>query len=208
MVTASIALSNRVNRSDIPRVLVSIDYFNEEDLAKLKSLSVRAMLIDINYRIEVDTPSKHRQASPERRLNQRLKMLERRSRKESGLFWEAVMADEIAKRPRYYSIEAIKSDLTEIERALAEYEIERKPALSLDELENWLIRNSPFINEELDRQMQLRYQWLKKRERIQAMTPEERAAYIEKRIETDPIYKKAFENEAKSESEMLKLMEF
>lgn len=31
MVTASIALSNRVNRSDIPRVLVSIDYFNEED---------------------------------------------------------------------------------------------------------------------------------------------------------------------------------
>ena len=153
-VVEMIALSNRCERNDIPRVLASVDYFNEADRRELERLINRARLLDINYELVVSSKIEHRQRSPEHCLKQRLRNLEVRAKKASSLFWEEIVREEIEKRPNYYTIEGIAAGRAEIEKYLAAAESNFAPACSIRELENWLIRHSPFINPEIDRFMQ------------------------------------------------------
>lgn len=203
-VTASIVLDQRSKRTDIPRVLVSVDYFNENDMKELYRLFYKTKLVDIGYQINITTQTQYKPRSPEQRLAQRLRLLESRAKKTSELFWQDIVDSEIAKRPDYYTIEGVKKNMNEIERYLVESEIKHTPAFTLDELKDWLIKHSPFINPELDRIMAFRYQCLERQKKIEAMSPAERKAYFAKRRENDPLSKAAFE--AEGEREMLNMM--
>lgn len=203
-VVASIVLSERCKRNDIPRVLVSVDYFNDSDMNKLYSLFYKTKLVDVDYQLFITTATKYKPRSPEQRLAQRLRLLESRAKKTSELFWQDIVDSEIAKRPDYYTIEGVKKTMNEIERYLVESEIKHTPAFTLDELKDWLIKHSPFINPELDRIMAFRYQCLERQKKIEAMSPAERKAYFAKRRENDPLSKAAFE--AEGEREMLNMM--
>ena len=203
-VTASITLDERCKRTDIPRVLVAIDYFNQDDMSELERLIYKAKLVDVGYQITITAETIHKTRSPEKRLAQRLRLLENRAKKASGLFWREIVDSEIAKRPDYYTLEGVKKSIAEIEQYLVKSEIEHAPAFSLDELKDWLRKHSPFINPDLDRLMEFRYQCLERQRQINAMSQAEREAYIAQRRENDPLAKKAFE--AEGEREMLNLM--
>lgn len=203
-VTASITLDERCKRTDIPRVLVAIDYFNQDDMSELERLIYKAKLVDVGYQITITAETIHKTRSPEKRLAQRLRLLENRAKKASGLFWREIVDSEIAKRPDYYTLEGVKKSIAEIEQYLVKSEIEHAPAFSLDELKDWLRKHSPFINPDLDRLIGLRYQWLERQKTINAMTPAEREAYFAKRRENDPLSKAAFA--AEGEREMMNLM--
>lgn len=203
-IVASIVLSERCKRTDIPRVMVSVDYFNENDMKELYRLFYKTKLVDIGYQINITAQTQYRPRSPEQRLAQRLRLLESRAKKASELFWQEIVDSEIAKRPDYYTLEGVKKAIAEIEQYLVKSEIEHAPAFSLDELKDWLRKHSPFINPELDRLISQRYQWLERQKTINAMTPAEREEYFAKRRESDPLSKKAFE--AESEREMLNMM--
>lgn len=203
-VTASITLNERCERTDIPRVLVAVDYFDKPKMDELERLSYKARLVDVNYQITVTTETKYKPRSSEQRLAQRLRLLESRAKKASGLFWQEIVDSEIKRRPSYYTLEGVKKAMDEIERYLIEAEIKHAPAFTLTELKDWLRKHSPFINPELDRLMGLRYQWLERQKKINAMTPAEREAYFAKRRANDPLSKAAFE--AEGEREMLNMM--
>ena len=203
-VTASITLSDRCKRTDIPRVLVAVDYFNKPEMNELERLSYKARLVDVNYQINITTETGYKPRTAEQRLKQRLRLLETRAKKASELFWEEIVESEIARRPSYYTLEGVKKAIAEIEQYLVKSEIEHAPAFSLDELKDWLRKHSPFINPELDRLMSQRYQWLERQKTINAMTPAEREAYFAKRRANDPLSKAAFA--AEGEREMLNLM--
>ena len=153
-VIAYIMLRESCSRTDIPRVLVCCDYFNSYEMGEIDRLIFRAKLVDINYDVFISAKTEHKKRSPEHCLKQRLRSLENRAKKHCSLFWEEVVKEEIAKRPRYYTIEGIAADKAEIEKYLSAAEKNFAPALSINELEDWLIRHSPFINPEIDRLMQ------------------------------------------------------
>lgn len=203
-VVASIVLSERCKRNDIPRVLVSVDYFDDSDMIKLYSLVYKVMLVDVNYQINITTETKYKPRTAEQRLAQRLRLLETRAKKASELFWEEIVESETARRPDYYTLEGVKKTMAEIEQYLADSEIKHAPAFTLDGLKDWLLKHSPFINPDLDRLMEFRYQCLERQRQINAMSQAEREAYIAQRRENDPLAKKAFE--AEDEREMLNLM--
>lgn len=203
-VTASIVLDQSSKRADIPRVLVSVDYFNDSDMSELYSLFYKVKLVDVGYRLYITTETKHKPRSPEKRLEQRLHLLENRAKKASCLFWQDIVDSEIAKRPDYYTIEGVKKAMNEIEKYLVESEIKHTPAFTLDELKDWLRKHSPFINPELDRIMAFRFQCQERQKKIAAMAPDERATYFAKRRENDPLSKAAFA--AEGEREMLNMM--
>lgn len=202
---AQIQLSHLSKRMDIPRVLCAIDAFDEAASKRLEDLFYKAKLIDLHYQMVIYTESKQRKRlSAESRLNRRLKELEKRAQKASGLFWQEIVDSEIAKRPDYYTLEGVKKTMDEIEKYLADSEIKHTPAFTLDGLRDWLRKHSPFINPDLDRLMAFRYQCLERQKQINAMTPVEREEYLAQRRDNDPIAKKAFE--AEGEREMLNLM--
>ena len=203
-VMASITLDERNKRTDIPRVLVSVDYFNESDMKELYRLFYKTKLVDVGYQITITTITKHKPRSPEQRLAQRLRLLESRAKKASELFWQDIVDSEIAKRPDYYTIEGVKKAVNEIEQYIVESEIKHTPTFTLDELKDWLRKHSPFINSGLDRLMCLRYQWLERQKEITSMAPAEREVYFAKRRENDPLSKAAFA--AEGEREMLNMM--
>lgn len=203
-VTASITLSDRCKRADIPRVLVAVDYFDDSDMIKLYSLVYKVMLVDVNYQINITTETGYKPRTAEQRLKQRLRLLETRAKKASELFWEEIVESEIARRPDYYTLEGVKRTMAEIERYLAYSEVKHTPAFTLDGLRDWLRTHSPFINPDLDRLMAFRYQCLERQKQINAMTPVEREEYLAQRRENDPLVQKAFE--AEGEREMLNLM--
>lgn len=203
-VVASIVLSERCKRNDIPRVLVSVDYFNDSDMNKLYSLFYKIKLVDVDYQLFITTATKYKPRSPEQRLAQRLRLLETRAKKNSELFWEEIVESEIDRRPDYYTLEGVKKTMAEIEQYLADSEVKNTPAFTLDGLRDWLRKHSPFINPDLDRLMAFRYQCLERQKQISAMTPVEREEYLAQRRDNDPIAKKAFE--AEGEREMLNLM--
>ena len=203
-VVASIVLSERCKRNDIPRVLVSVDYFDDSDMIKLYSLVYKVMLVDVNYQINITTETKYKPRTAEQRLAQRLRLLETRAKKASELFWEEIVESETARRPDYYTLEGVKKTMAEIEQYLADSEIKHAPAFTLDGLKDWLLKHSPFINPDLDRLMEFRYQCLERQKQINAMTPAEREEYLARRRENDPLAKKAFK--AEGEREMLNLM--
>lgn len=203
-VTASITLNERRKRTDIPRVLVAVDYFNKADMSELERLIYKAKLVDVGYQITITAETIHKTRSPEKRLAQRLRLLENRAKKASELFWEEIVESEIARRPIYYTLEGVKKTMTEIEQYLADSEVKHTPAFTLDGLRDWLRTHSPFINPELDRLISQRCQWLERQKTINAMTPAEREAYFAKQRENDPLSKKAFE--AEGEREMLNMM--
>lgn len=197
-------LNERCKRTDIPRVLVTVDYFNEADLCELERLIYKAKLVDVNYQITITNETKHKLRSPEQRLSQRLRLLENRAKKASELFWEEIVESETARRPDYYTLEGVKKTMAEIEKYLADSEVRHTPAFTLDGLRDWLRTYSPFINPDLDRLMAFRYKCLERQKQINAMTPVEREEYLAQRRENDPIAKKAFE--AEGEGEMFNLM--
>lgn len=203
-VTASITLNERCKRTDIPRVLVAVDYFDKPKIDELERLSYKARLIDVNYQINITTETEYKPRTAEQRLKQRLRLLETRAKKASELFWEEIVKSEIARRPDYYTLEGVKKTMDEIEQYLADSEVKHTPAFTLDELRDWLRKHSPFINPELDRLMKFRYECLERQKQINAMTPAEREAYFAKRRENDPLSKAAFA--AEGEREMLNLM--
>ena len=203
-VTASITLNDRSKRTDIPRVLVTVDYFDKLRMDELERLSYKARLVDVNYQINVTTETKYKPRTAEQRLAQRLRLLETRAKKASELFWEEIVESEIARRPSYYTLEGVKKTMAEIERYLADSEVKHTPAFTLDGLRDWLRTHSPFINPDLDRLMAFRYQCLERQKQINAMTPVEREEYLAQRRENDPLVKKAFE--AEGEREMLNLI--
>lgn len=203
-VTASITLNERCKRNDIPRVLVSVDYFDDIDMIKLYSLFYKAMLVDVNYRINITAETVYKPRTAEQRLKQRLRLLETRAKKASELFWQEIVESETARRPDYYTLEGVKKTMAEIEQYLADSEIKHAPAFTLDGLKDWLLKHSPFINPDLDRLMAFRYQCLERQKQINAMTPVEREEYLAQRRDNAPIAKKAFE--AEGEREMLNLM--
>lgn len=203
-VVASIVLSERCKRNDIPRVLVSVDYFDDSDMIKLYSLVYKVMLVDVNYQINITTETKYKPRTAEQRLAQRLRLLETRAKKASELFWEEIVESETARRPDYYTLEGVKKTMAEIEQCLADSEVKHTPAFTLDELRDWLRTHSPFINPDLDRLMSFRYRCLERQKQINAMSKAEREAYLAQRRENDPLVKKAFE--AEGEGEMLNLM--
>ncbi|MDM8227727.1 hypothetical protein [Parasutterella secunda] len=203
-VTASITLSDRCKRTDIPRVLVAVDYFDKPKMDELERLSYKARLADVNYQINITTETGYKPRTAEQRLKQRLRLLETRAKKASELFWQEIVEGEIARRPDYYTLEGVKKTMDEIEKYLADSEIKHTPAFTLDELRDWLRKHSPFINHDLDRLMAFRYQCLERQKQINAMTPAEREEYLAQRRDNDPIAKKAFE--AEGEREMLNLM--
>lgn len=203
-VTASITLCDRCKRNDIPRVLVSVDYFDDSDMIKLYSLIYKVMLVDVNYQINITAETKYKPRTAEQRLKQRLRLLETRAKKAGELFWEEIVESEIARRPDYYTLEGVKKTMDEIEKYLADSEIKHTPAFTLDELRDWLRTHSPFINPDLDRLMSFRYRCLERQRQINAMTPFEREEYLAQRRDNDPLVKKAFE--AEGEREMLNLM--
>jgi hypothetical protein len=203
-VTASITLNERCKRTDIPRVLVAVDYFDKPKMDELERLSYKARLIDADYQINITTETGYKPRTAEHRLKQRLRLLETRAKKASELFWEEIVESEIARRPDYYTLEGVKKTMDEIEKYLADSEIKHTPAFTLDELRDWLRKHSPFINPELDRLMKFRYECFERQKQINAMTPAEREEYLAQRRDNDPIAKKAFE--AEGEREMLNLM--
>lgn len=203
-VTASITLDERRKRTDIPRVLVAVDYFNKADMSELERLIYKAKLVDVGYQITITAETIHKTRSPEKRLAQRLRLLENRAKKASGLFWKEIVDSEIAKRPDYYTLEGVKKAIAEIEQYLADSEVKHTPAFTLDGLRDWLRTHSPFINPDLDRLMSFRYGCLERQKQINAMTPVEREEYLAQRRDNDPIAKKAFE--AEGEREMLNMM--
>lgn len=203
-VTASITLNDRCKRTDIPRVLVAVDYFDKPEMDELERLSYKVRLVDVNYQINITTETKYKPRSAEQRLKQRLRLLETRAKKASELFWEEIVESEIARRPDYYTLEGVKKTMTEIKQYLADSEVKHTPAFTLDGLRDWLRTHSPFINPDLDRLMAFRYQCLERQKQINAMTPAEREEYLAQRRDNDPIAKKAFE--AEGEREMLNLM--
>lgn len=197
-------LNDRCKRTDIPKVLVAVDYFDKPEMDELERLSYKVRLVDVNYQINVTTETKYKPRSAEQRLKQRLRLLETRAKKASELFWEEIVEGEIARRPDYYTLEGVKKTMAEIEKYLTDSEVKHTPAFTLDGLRDWLRTHSPFINPDLDRLMAFRYRCLEREKRIKAMTPEEREAYLAQRRENDPLVKKAFE--AEGEREMLNLM--
>lgn len=203
-VTASITLSDRCKRTDIPRVLVTVDYFDKPEMDELDRLIYKAQLVDVNYQINITTETKYKPRTAEQRLKQRLRLLETRAMKASELFWQEIVESEIARRPDYYTLEGVKKTMAEIERYLADSEVKHTPAFTLEELRDWLRTHSPFINPDLDRLMSFRYRCLEREKQINAMSKGEREAYLAKRRENDPLVKKAFE--AEGEREMLNLM--
>lgn len=203
-VTASITLNERCKRNDIPRVLVSVDYFDDSDMIKLYSLLYKVMLVDVNYRINITAETVYKPRTAEQRLKQRLRLLETRAKKASELFWQEIVEGEIARRPDYYTLEGVKKTMDEIERYMADSEVKHTPAFTLDGLRDWLRKHSPFINPDLDRLMAFRYRCFERQRQINAMTPVEREEYLAQRRDNDPIAKKAFE--AEGEREMLNLM--
>ena len=203
-VTASITLSDRCKRTDIPRVLVAVDYFDKPKMDELERLSYKARLVDVNYQINITTETGYKPRAAEQRLKQRLRLLETRAKKASVLFWEEIVESEIARRPDYYTLEGVKKVMAEIERYMADSEVKHTPAFTLDGLRDWFRKHSPFINPELDRLMKFRYECLERQKQINAMTPAEREEYLAQRRDNDPIAKKAFE--AEGEREMLNLM--
>lgn len=203
-VTASITLNERCKRTDIPRVLVAVDYSDKPKIDELERLSYKARLVDVNYQINITTETGYKPRTAEQRLKQRLRLLETRAKKASVLFWEEIVESEIARRPDYYTLEGVKKVMAEIERYMADSEVKHTPAFTLDGLRDWLRKHSPFINPDLDRLMAFRYTCLKRQKQINAMTPAEREEYLARRRDNDPIAKKAFE--AEGEREMLNLM--
>ena len=203
-VTASITLNERCKRTDIPRVLVAVDYFDKPKMDELERLSYKARLVDVNYQINITTETGYKPRTAEQRLKQRLRLLETRAKKASELFWEEIVESEIARRPSYYTLEGVKKTMDEIEQYLADSEIKHAPAFTLDGLRDWLRKHSPFINPDLDRLMAFRYKCLERQKQINAMTPAEREEYLAHRRDNDPLAKKAFE--AEGEREMLNLM--
>ena len=203
-VTASITLNERCKRTDIPRVLVAVDYFDKPEMNELERLSYKARLVDVNYQINITTETGYKPRTAEQRLKQRLRLLETRAKKASVLFWEEIVESEIARRLDYYTLEGVKKVMAEIERYMADSEVKHTPAFTLDGLRDWLRKHSPFINPELDRLMKFRYECLERKKQINAMTPAEREEYLAQRRENDPLVKKAFE--AEGEREMLNLM--
>lgn len=204
-VTASITLSERCKRTDIPKVLVSVDYFDKPKMDELERLSYKVRLVDVNYQINITMETGYKPRTAEQRLKQRLRLLETRAKKASELFWEEIVESEIARRPDYYTLEGVKRTMAEIEQYLADSEVKHTPAFTLDGLRDWLRTHSPFINPDLDRLMAFRYQCLERQKQINAMTPVEREEYLAQRRENDPLVKKAFE--AEGEREMLNLMQ-
>lgn len=203
-VTASITLNERCKRTDIPRVLVAVDYFDKPKMDELERLSYKARLIDVNYQINITNETEYKPRTAEQRLKQRLRLLETRAKKASELFWEEIVESEIARRPDYYTLEGVKKVMAEIEQYLADSEVKHTPAFTLEGLKDWLLKHSPFINLELDRLMKFRYECLERQKQINAMTPAEREEYLAQRRDNDPLVKKAFE--AEGEREMLNLM--
>ena len=203
-VVASIVLSERCKRNDIPRVLVAEDYFDKPKMDELERLSYKARLVDVNYQINITTDTKYKPRTAEQRLKQRLRLLETRAKKASELFWEEIVESEIARRPDYYTLEGVKKTMADIEQYLADSEVKHTPAFTLDGLKDWLRTHSPFVNPDLDRLMSFRYRCLERQKQINAMTPAEREEYLAQRRENDPLCKKAFE--AEGEREMLNLM--
>lgn len=203
-VTDSITLNERCKRTDIPRVLVAVDYFDKPKMDELERLSYKARLVDANYQINIATETGYKPRTAEQRLKQRLRLLETRAKKASVLFWEEIVESEIARRPDYYTLEGVKKVMAEIERYMDDSEVKHTPAFTLDGLRDWLRKHSPFINPDLDRLMAFRYQCLERQKQINAMTPAEREEYLAQRRDNDPIAKKAFE--AEGEREMLNLM--
>lgn len=203
-VTASITLNERCKRTDIPRVLVAVDYFDKPKMDELERLSYKARLVDVNYQINITTETGYKPRTAEQRLKQRLRLLETRAKKASELFWQEIVEGEIARRPDYYTLEGVKKVMAEIERYMADSEVRHTPAFTLDGLRDWLRKHSPFINPDLDRLMAFRYQCLERQKQIDAMTPVEREEYLSRRRENNPLVKKAFE--AEGEREMLNMM--
>lgn len=113
-VVASIVLSERCKRNDIPRVLVSVDYFDDSDMIKLYSLVYKVMLVDVNYQINITTETKYKPRTAEQRLAQRLRLLETRAKKASELFWQEIVEGEITRRPDYYTLEGVKKVMAEM----------------------------------------------------------------------------------------------
>ena len=203
-VIASIALSPQCNRRDIPRVLASVDYFDQVGFSMLQRLVFRAKLIDINYQMTLTIKTKRNSRSPAHCLIQRLRLLESRAKKASSLFWKEIVKEEIARRPRYYSIEAITADRALLEKSLAAAEKLRTPTVQVEELEDWLKKHSPFINKDLDKTIEFRRLCLERQKRIEAMSPSERKTYLVNCFKNDPICAAAFA--AEGEREMLNMM--
>lgn len=203
-VTASITLNERCKRTDIPRVLVAVDYFDKPKMDELERLIYKVRLIDVNYQINITAETGYKPRTAEHRLKQRLLLLETRAKKASELFWKEIVDSEIARRPDYYTLEGVKKTMAEIERYLADSEVKHAAAFTLDGLREWLRTHSPFNNPDLDRLMAFRYKCLERQKRINAMSKAEREAYLAQIRENDPLVKKAFE--AEGEREMLNLM--
>lgn len=206
---AQIQLSHLSKRMDIPRVLCAIDAFDEAASKRLEDLFYKAKLIDLHYQMVIYTESKQRKRlSAESRLNRRLKELEKRAQKASSLFWEDIVKDTIKKRPNYYSLEGIDEQDKKLDDYMAEYDKKLEPVFTLDTVFDWVNRNSPFINPELDKLMKKRYESLERRKMIENMTDEQRKDYFEeqrKKVENTALYKNAFA--AEGEGEMMKMME-
>lgn len=203
---AAIRLSFGCKRTDIPACLCSVDYTDSESVAKLEKLCWRAKLLDTHYAFCIDIGTERKQKSPEQRLAQRLRNLERRAKKSAPLFWEDIVKNEIARRPDYFTLEGVKACMEEVEKQLSEDLRANSPAFSIDEIESALNKICPFINPEIEALTKWRYDILEKQKQLNAMSPEERRAYFDKQREADTTWKYAFANEDEGEGEMLSVM--
>lgn len=154
-------------------------------------------LLSIHYHLAIDVSSEPpRRQSPAARLNRRLQNLERRAKKESALFWQEIAAAEIARKPQYYDLAFL--ELQEARLQAIETIEHTPPAVPINEVLDWLKRNSPMINNELDHTRELRIRSEEMRKKLAAMTPEELAVYREaqhERMKNDPIWQNAFMKE-------------
>ena len=182
---------------DLPLCICSGDLDDPKQAEILEKALWWSKLLSIHYHVAIDVSLKPpRRLSPIARLNRRLKSLERRAKKESELFWQDIAAAEIARNPEHY-------DLTFLENQEARFQaietVERtKPVVPINEVLDWLKRNSPMINTEFDRTRDIRIRSEALRQKLDAMTSEELAAYRDEqheRMKKDPAWQNAFAKE-------------
>lgn len=183
---------------DLPQCLCSGDLDDPKQAAIIYKALWWSKLLSIYYHVAIDVSPKHpRRVSPKVRLGLRLRNLERRAKKESDLFWQDIVADEIARRPEYYDLAALERQEASRLQSIETVELP-KPVVPINEVLDWLKRNSPMINTEFDRTREMRVRSEELRKILNAMTPEELAAYRDEqheRMKNDQAWQNAFAKE-------------
>lgn len=186
--------------NDLPPFLCRADLDDPVQMAIFDKAFWRAKLLSVHYQYHVNISMKQpRRQSPAARLKKRIRNLERRAKKESELFWQDIVAAEIAKKPRYYDLAQIEAE--EAELRAVKMPNKNTPAVSIYEVLDWLNANSPMINDEFDKTREMKIRYEERLKMLAAMTPEELDAWHEaqhERMKNDPAWQRAFANEKRS----------